>query len=323
MSRLIRNTAILAKTEPVYGVDAVPTGAANAMLVSNLSINPLNAQNVERNNIRPYLGGDEQLVGSRYVEMGFDVELVGAGTLGAVPAWGTLLRACGFAEVVTAGVRVDYVPVSTGFESATIYWYDDGVIHKGLGARGTASLKLTVGEKPVISCKFVCLNGGVAVAAAPTTELEDWQIPEIVLDANSGNLIWGATHATATAPALVGGDFYPSQGLTIDLGISTPFQSLLGGESVPITERKVTGAVQLELTAEQEVAAMAAVLATAKTSLGMVHGTVAGSRVCVFMPGVQRIEPTKEDLNGARMCGYKLLINPVAGNDEIRIVTSF
>lgn len=323
MSRLIRNTAILAKTEPVYGVDALPTGAANAMLVSNLSINPLNAQNVERNNIRPYLGGDEQLVGSRYVEMGFDVELVGAGTLGAVPAWGTLLRACGFAEVVTAGVRVDYVPVSTGFESATIYWYDDGVIHKGLGARGTASLKLTVGEKPVISCKFVCLNGGVAVAAAPTTELEDWQIPEIVLDANSGNLIWGATHATATAPALVGGDFYPSQGLTIDLGISTPFQSLLGGESVPITERKVTGAVQLELTAAQEVAAMAAVLATAKTSLGMVHGTVAGSRVCVFMPGVQRIEPTKEDLNGTRMIGYKLLVNPVAGNDEIRITTSF
>lgn len=323
MSRLIRNTAILAKTEPVYGVDAVPTGAANAMLVSNLSINPLNAQNVERKNIRPYLGGDEQLVGSRYVEMGFDVELVGAGTLGAVPAWGTLLRACGFAEVVTAGVRVDYVPVSTGFESATIYWYDDGVIHKGLGARGTASLKLTVGEKPVISCKFVCLNGGVAVAAAPTTELEDWQIPEIVLDANSGNLIWGATHATATAPALVGGDFYPSQGLTIDLGISTPFQSLLGGESVPITERKVTGAVQLELTAAQEVAAMAAVLATAKTSLGMVHGTVAGSRVCVFMPGVQRIEPTKEDLNGTRMIGYKLLVNPVAGNDEIRITTSF
>ena len=323
MSRLIRNTAILAKTEPVYGVDAVPTGAANAMLVSNLSINPLNAQNVERNNIRPYLGGDEQLVGSRYVEMGFDVELVGAGTLGAVPPWGTLLRACGFAEVVTAGVRVDYVPVSTGFESASIYWYDDGVLHKGLGARGTASLKLTVGEKPLISCKFVCLHGGISAVAAPTTDLEEWQVPEIVLDANSGNLIWGATHATATAPALVGGDFYPSQGLTIDLGITTPFQSLLGGESVPITERKVTGAVQLELTAAQEVAAMAAVLATAKTSLGMVHGTVVGSRVCVFMPGVQRIEPTKEELNGTRMCGYKLLVNPIAGNDEIRITTSF
>jgi hypothetical protein len=37
--------------------------------------------------------------------------------------------------VITAGVRVDYVPVSTGFEATTIYWYDDGVLHKGLGAR--------------------------------------------------------------------------------------------------------------------------------------------------------------------------------------------
>ena len=323
MSRLIRNTAILAKTETVYGADAVPTGAANALLVSNLSINPLNAQNVDRNNIRPYLGGDEQLVGSRHVEMGFDVELVGAGTLGDAPAWGPLLRACGFAEVITAGMRVDYVPISTGFESVSIYWYDDGVLHKGLGARGTASLKLSVGEKPVISCKYVCLYGGIAVAAAPTADLEEWKVPEIVLDANSGNLVWGATHAIATAPALVGGESYPSQGLTIELGIATPFQPLLGGESVPITERKVTGAVKLELTAEQEVAAMAAVLATSKTSLGMIHGTVAGSRVGVFMPGVQRIEPTKEDLNGTRMIGYKLLINPVTGNDEIRITTSF
>ncbi|MEF2265356.1 phage tail tube protein [Janthinobacterium sp. LS2A] len=323
MSRLIRNTAILAKMETVYGVDAVPTGAANAMLVSTLSINPLNAQNVDRNNIRPFLGGDEQLVGSRYVEMGFDVELVGAGTLGTAPAWGPLLRACGFAEVITAGVRVDYVPISTGFESLTIDWYDDGVLHKGMGARGTASLKLSVGEKPVISCKFVCLYGGIGVAAAPTADLEEWQVPEIVLDANSGKLMWGATHATTTPPALIGGDSYPSKGLTIDLGVTSPFQALLGGESVPITERKVTGAVQLELTAAQEVAAMAAVLATAKTSLGMVHGTVAGSRVAVFMPGVQRIEPSKEDLNGARMIGYKLLVNPIAGNDEIRIATSF
>lgn len=323
MSRLIRNTAILAKIETAYGVDAAPTGAANALLVSNLSINPLNAQNVERGNIRPYLGGDEQLVGTRYVEMGFDVELVGSGTLGTAPAWGALLRACGFAEVITAGVRVDYVPVSTGFEATTIYWYDDGVLHKGLGARGTASLKLTVGEKPTISCKFVCLYGGVTAVALPTVDLDEWQIPQIVLDANSGQLMWGATHDVAVVPALIGGQSYPSKGVTIDLGITAPFRALLGGESVPITERKVTGAVQLELTALEEVAAMAAVLSTSKTSLGMIHGTNAGSRVAVFMPGVQRIEPAKEEDNGARMNAFKILINPVVGNDEIRIATSF
>lgn len=323
MGRLIRKTAILAKIETTYGTDAVPTGAANALVVSNLSINPLNAQNVDRAIIRAYLGASEQLVGTNYVEMGFDVELVGSGSAGVAPAWGPLLRAIGFAEVLTAAVRVDYTPVSDVFESSTIYWYDDGVLHKGLGARGTASLKLTVGEKPVISFKFIAINGGVIEATNPSTTLTAWRIPQMVIDANSGDLTLGATHAAVVAPALVGGTPYPSQGLTIDLGVASPFEPLLGGESVPITDRQVTGMVKLKLTAAQEVALYADVLATTKRSFGLVHGTVANDKVLVFMPAVQMTEPTKEELNGSRLNGYKLRAIPVSGNDEIRIVTSF
>ena len=37
MPRFIRNTVILAKTEVTYGLDPTPSGAANALLVSNLS----------------------------------------------------------------------------------------------------------------------------------------------------------------------------------------------------------------------------------------------------------------------------------------------
>ena len=59
-ARYHRNTAILAKIEATYGTDATPTEAANALLVSNVSINPLNAQNVSRDLIRPFLGGSEQ-----------------------------------------------------------------------------------------------------------------------------------------------------------------------------------------------------------------------------------------------------------------------
>ncbi len=323
MSRLIRNTAILAKIEATYGVDPIPTGALNALVVSNVNINPLNAQNVDRDIIRAYLGGSEQLVGTNYVECGFDVELVGSGTVAVAPAWGPLLRACGFAEVITAATRVDYTPISTAFESAAIYWYDDGVLHKLLGARGSASMKLSVGEKPVITFKFVGINGGIAEAATPGTTLTAWRVPQIVTDANSGELTFAATHAPTTAPTLVGGTTYPSQGLTIDFGISTPFEALLGSESAPITDRKVTGAVKMKLTAAQEVAFMADVKAATLVSVGLTHGTVANDKVMVFMPGVQRTEPTKEDLNGSRMIGYKLSMVPISGNDEIRITTSF
>jgi len=318
-SRLIKKTAILAKLETTYGVDAVPTGAANAMLASNLSINPLNANNVDRALIRAYFGGSEQLVGTRYMECGFDVELVGSGVAGTAPAWGPLMRAIGFAETITAALRVDYTPISDGIESATVYWYDDGVLHKLLGVRGTATLDLSVGVKPVISFKFIGIYGGIAEQASPTTTLTAFKVPQIVVDAQSGDVTLGATHATATAPLLVGGVPVVSQGLTVDLGITATFQPLLGEESVEVTDRSVTGALKLKMSAAQEVEYMGKVLLAQLSSVGLQHGTVTANKIMVFMPSVQFTTPTKEELNGQRLIGYALRAVPVAGNDEFRL----
>lgn len=323
-SRLIRKTAILAKLETAYGVDALPTGAANALVVSNLSINPLNAEYIARDIVRNYLGGSEELPGAAYVECGFDIELVGSGQLAVAPAWGPLMRSIGFAEVITPEIRVDYVPISGSFESATIYWYDDGVLHKLLGVRGTATLALGVGQKPVIAFKLMAVDGGIVETPNVSTTLTAWRVPQIVIDANSGDLIFGATHDAALAPAFVGGTPYPSEGLSIDLGIKAEFQKLLGGESIAISDRDVTGSVKLKLTAAQEVAFMAEVKAATLTSVGLIHGTVAHDKIMVFAPKVQKKEPTKDENKGERMSGYKLRMLPsAAGNDEIRIATSF
>lgn len=321
--RLIRKTTILAKLEEEYGVDSIPEGAANALVISNVSINALNAEWISRDIIREYLGASEELPGASYVECGFDIELVGAGTAGKAPAWGPLMRSIGFAEIITAGVRVDYVPISGGFESSSIYYFDDGVLHKLLGVRGTASLNLTVGEKPVISFKFIGVDGGIAALNNPSTTLTAWRVPQIVTDDNSGNITIGATHGIATAPAFVGGVEYPSQGLTIDLGVTATFQKILGGKSVAITDREVTGAVKLKQTAAQEVSFMGMVKSATKSTLGLIHGTVPNDKVAVFLPAAQFKEPTKEELNGERLIGYNLRATPVAGNDEIRIITSF
>lgn len=321
--RLVRKTAILAKLETIYGNDALPTGAANALVVSNLSINPLNAEYIARDIIRDYLGGSEELPGAAYVECGFDIELVGSGQLAIAPAWGPLMRSIGFAEVITPAVRVDYVPISGAFESSTIYWYDDGVLSKLLGVRGTATLALGVGQKPVISFKLMGVDGGMTEAPNVGTTLTAFRVPQIVTDANSGDLTFGATHAAAVAPAFVGGMTYPSEGLSVDLGIKAAFQKLLGGESIAISERDVTGAVKLKLTAAQEVAFMGEVKAATLTSVGLIHGTVANDKIMVFMPKVQKKEPSKDENQGERMIGYKLRILPLAGNDEIRIATSF
>ena len=61
MPLLARKKIILAKTESTYGTDPTPTGVANAILVRNLNLTPQDADLVNRDLVRPYLGRSEQL----------------------------------------------------------------------------------------------------------------------------------------------------------------------------------------------------------------------------------------------------------------------
>lgn len=322
-NRLIRNTAILLKTEVTYGVDPTPTGAANALLVSNLSITPFNAQNVDRGVIRPYLGGSEQLTGTRYVQMGFDLELTGAGTVAVAPAWAAALMACGFAETLTATIRADYTPISSAFTSATIYWYDDGLLHKATGCRGNVMFKLGVGEKPVMSFSFTGLYVAPTAAALPSVTLTAWKTPQVIVDSNTGDLTFGGTHATGSAPAITGGTVQASKGIEIDMGNKVDFDALLGGETVNMTDRAPTAKVTLDLTAADEASYYGLVDANTLQTLGIQHGTVANQKMLVWMPAVQLTNPNKVDSKGKRLVSFDLRLVPTAGNDDIRIVTSF
>lgn len=322
--RRVRNTAILAKSEGSYGVDAVPTGGANALLVSNQSVTPLENNLVNRELVRPYIGGSEQLVGTRFKRVQFDVEAVGSGAAGTAPAWGPLVRACGMAETIIAATRVDYLPITSSMESVTIYYYDDGVLHKLLGARGTFTLGLKQGENSKFTFNFIGLDGGDTAAVNPSVTLTNFQTPEIPTDANTGDVIFGATCSPTGAPALSGGTSYPSMGLEgIDIGHAVNFQPLLGAETVEITDRDAKAKVMLDLTAAQEVSFAAAVKAATLQSVGLQHGTVVGRKLLVFMPAVQLLNWTKGELNGKRMISYDLGIKPSSGNDDMRIVTSF
>jgi hypothetical protein len=291
MTRLIRNTAVLLKTESTYGVDSTPDGTSNAMLVSNLSINPLNAQNVDRALIRPFLGGSEMLVGPAMIECSFDIEFVGSGTVATAPPYAAALLACGMAQTLTATVRADYTPISTGFGSCTIYWFDDGVLHKLLGAVGRVTGSIGMGGLPRLSFSFMGLDGGVTAVSNPAVTLSGFLQPQVVYDATCGDVVVGATHSVTLAPAFTGGTSYVSTGLTFDLGNEVVFNPFLGGERVSLVQRTVTGQVEIAATAAQEVTLMAAVKAGTLSSLGILHGTVTNRRVGVWQPTVQFMNP--------------------------------
>ncbi len=96
----VRRSTVLMKIEGTYAQDPTPTGAANAILVRNLEIQPLKQELIPRDIVRPFLGAQEKFPACRWFEMTFEIELAGSGTAGVAPAWGIPMRACGNSETL-------------------------------------------------------------------------------------------------------------------------------------------------------------------------------------------------------------------------------
>ncbi|MDF3821974.1 phage tail tube protein [Leptospira sp. 96542] len=320
MSRYIRKTVILAKLESVYGTDPTPTGTDNALLVSNVSISAFEAQTVDRELIRPHFGASEQLIGPVNKTVSFDVELAGSGAADTAPAWGPLLQACAFGEdELETPDRVEYLPITDALPSITLYYYDDGVLHKLLGARGTFTLSARVGEIPKLSFTFTGVDGGDTAAANSSATLTAWKKPVVMAKANVVDITLGCSYA---AGALSGGTVYSSTGLELDTGNEVNFNAMLNAEDVDISNRAMSGSTELDLSAAQEVSFMATVKAATTQGLGLTIGTTSGNKIILFAPAAQLLTPSKAEMNGRRLIGFDLRLCPSAsGNDELRIVT--
>ena len=110
MALLTRKRLLLAETEGSYGTDPAP-GGAEAVLVRDLNITPVQSDTVNRDLVRPYLGASEQLLANVRVECTFSIELAGSGTAGTAPKYGAILKACGLAETA-------FSPAVTGTATA-------------------------------------------------------------------------------------------------------------------------------------------------------------------------------------------------------------
>lgn len=304
MTLLTRRRTILAKTETSYGVDPTPTGSANAILIRNLNVTPLNAEVVSRDLVRGYLGNSEQLIASKYVQLDFEVELAGSGTAGTAPAYNVLMKACGLAE--TDGVSdVVYAPVSSGFGSATIYFNIDGVLHKVTGARGNMEVSINARAIPFMKFTFTGIYNAPTDAALPTVDYSAFQTP---LAANTSNT--------------TGFEFLDFAGvlesLSLNLGNEISYRSLIGSESVIMTDRKVSGTAVFEapLTATKNF--FEAALASVLGNLTITHGTVAGNKFQIDSSNIDIANPTYTDNNGIHMLSVPFVAVPSsAGNDEI------
>lgn len=389
MALLTRRRILLAKIESTYNTDSSPL-AANAMLIRNLDMTPLDAEIVSRDLVRPYFGNYDQIIAAQKVVLTFEVELQGSGTAGVAPSYGPLMRACGMSETVTAaavtgsaqagttttitlaagsssvtnfyvglpvtitsgtgigssgtiggyngttkvatvvtpfatapaaasaysiGPGVVYKPVSSSFESVTIYAQpQDSVqssspLHKVTGCRGNVEFMTNSKGLPTAKFTMTGVYNTVVDAANLTATYTGFQTPIAVNKANTPRF-----------------NFFGLSAIMSEFGVNmnneVVYRNLVNSESVILTDRKAGGTAVFEAptistgTYAQDFFATA--LGTTNGSLQLTHGSTTGFVIDMTSYTTVDVQnPTYTDMDGIVMMSLPFVLVPTTlGNDE-------
>lgn len=304
---LVKRHVLLAKAETVYSTDAAPTGVDDAVLVSNLSFSPAGQKMHARNVVTPTLGQLKQIYGGALIQFSFDVEVKGSGAAGTAPEYGPLLQSCGMSETVVASTSVTYAPASSAIKSATIWFYQDGKLHKATGCRGTFNFTAPVGGPAII--KFTMTGHFVSETdVALTAPTYDATVPVPVI---SAAFTIGAYAAIITQ-------------LAFDMGntVATPgdVNAADGYGQIQIIDRDVNGSFNPEDTLIATKDFRAAWRAGTELALATgVIGGVAGNRWQLTMPQVCYRDVTPGERDGLSVLDIKFGAAKSAGNDELTL----
>lgn len=305
MTRLINKLAMLAKVETTYGTDAVPTGAANAIQVTNCKYK-LEAEEVSRDLLKPYMGHQGVIWTGKYVTISGEVEIAGAGAAGTAPAYGPLLRMGGFAETITASTDVKYNFVSGAFEAGSLYYNLDGVNHIALGSRCNIKASLKPKEIPRFTFDFKGLLGTISDTSLPAVDYSDFIKPVVVNKANTTFSLHGYAG--------------PTEGVSIDMGSTIEPRLIINYEGMEYTGREATGEAIMDAVALATKNWFAIAQAHTTGAMVLQHGTVAGNIVKFEAPAVQIGMPDYGDSQKIVNNTLKLMFTPTdAGNDELTI----
>jgi hypothetical protein len=268
-----KSKSFLVKKEVTYGVDPTPT-AANAVLVTDVSLQPMEGEDVSRNLELPYMGAQEMFATGLRAVLTASFELVGSGETGVAPAWSMLMRSLGVAEVVTpdddpGDGTVEYTPISENFESAAIYVQIGPTRYVLLGCVGTAELSFNANGIPVVKGTWTGLWTLPSDQAKPTgIDLSNFVDPQVATKTN-------------TPVFTIDGTAFVMRNFAMNLGNDVQGRFLVGAEHILIVDRSET------ITATIEAVPMATFNPYAKASqspkprmeIALEHGTVVGRKV--------------------------------------------
>jgi len=308
MAKLNRKKVLLLKKETSYGSSPSLSGSANAVLVRDLTVEPVVSDEVSRELIRGYLGNQEVLLANTRVNVSFDVEMAGSGAAGTAPKYSDALLACGLALTTVSSTSNSYAPVSDSFDSVTMHYNTDGVRHIITGARGTFSINCEVGQIPVISFQFTGIYNAPTDTALPTTTYSNQADPVIFKNGNTSSFqLFGYAGAL--------------QSWSFDMNNEIVYRELVGStKQVIITGRTPSGTAVVEAVALSGHNFFTDATGGSTGNNTWSHSGGAGNIVTVSCPQSDLSAPTYEDSDGIVMLNLPFMATPSAPNNEFSLV---
>lgn len=308
MAKSMKKMLLLASVQSAPGEAVVPTAATNAVLVRAFMPEPIVAEQVSRDLIRPYKGNSGKLTVGEHRKFTFEVELAGSGTAGTAPAWGPILMACGFAETVTTATDVRYQPVSGGEPVMTMYGYVDGTLFKMEDARGTVSFELNAKSIPVMKFEFLGTYSPATEDAMPAgVGYSKFMQPLTVGKKNTPTLeIFG--HAACT------------NAFSINMANQLAWRELINCAGTASPDRQPTGSITMEFPKTTTKDWGELVRTSTTGALNIVHGLTKGHIVELQLPSIQPGPFSLQDDASNVMMSLPFDINPVLGDDELVVI---
>ena len=283
------------------------TGAADACLFRNLTLSPLETEEIDRDVVLNYFGKLPKIVACGWAKLSYELEMAGSGTVAVAAPWGRHLLPAGFAETVTPTTGpVTYDPVSAALGSMAHEFYLDGLKHQYLGGRANLTLRKQLRQVPVFGLEFTSLYVAVADVANPAPTLTAWKEPEAVNKANTTFSLHGYSAVM--------------ESINLSLGNAVHYENRPNEEAVHMIPRedvKGTVAIRADTVAAKDWWAIAR--AGTAGALSIVHGSAANKKVQIDAPKAQLFRPRYRNANGITLVEFDLACGVNAGNDEIVI----
>lgn len=297
-----------AATETTYGTAATLAATDAVMVRVRPDFQPLVADAIEREQLRPFFGGFTQELVNKYVSITFQVEMAGSGTAGTAPRYDPLLLACAHSKTTTAST-VTYSPATTNLSSCTIDFNIDGNNHRMTGCRGSVAVTGEARQFPYLEFTIWGLYNAPTATALPAATYANQAAVRPFADTFTTFSVASYTSCLAA--------------FNLQQGNEMNYDELIScTNSINVIGRTTTGSFTIEapLISVKDFFAASLSLSTVTGQLVQNVGST-GNIVTINIPQLDLGAPSYSERNGREMLSLPFTAPPSsAGSDEYSIV---